>query len=101
MGVIAANLAFEGHTLKDAEIECSPELAPYIEMVKKTAYELAEFGLFGVQVHWLTVADITALRQLPKTYPADESLLVAAALEIFLRAQLSDLYSCIQRREIF
>jgi hypothetical protein len=101
MGMIAANLAFEGHTLKDAEIECSPELVPYIEMVKKVAYELAEFGLFGVQVHWLTVADIAALRQLPKNYPADESLLVAMALETFLRAQLSDLYCCMQRREIF
>jgi hypothetical protein len=101
MGVIAANLAFEGHTLKDAEIECLPELVPYIEMVKKIAYELAEFGLFGIQMYWLTVADIAALRELPKNYPADESILVATALETFLRAQLSDLYCCIQRREIF
>ena len=101
MGVIGANLAFEGHSLKDTQIECSPELKPYIEMVRKIAYEIAEFGLFGIQVYWLSVADIADLRQLPKNYPIDESLLVAAALDVFLRAQLSDLYSCVQRCEIF
>jgi hypothetical protein len=101
MGMIAANLAFEGHILRDVEITCSPELAPYIEMVRKLAYELAVFGQFGIQAHWLTVADIAALRQLPKDYPEGESRLVATAIETFLRAQLSNLYCCVQRCEIF
>jgi hypothetical protein len=101
MGKYAANLNFEGHTLSDKEIDCSPELAPYVEAVKKTAYELAEFGKFGIQAYWLTVEDIEALRQLPKVYPHDEALKVATAIELFLRWQLSGLYRCVQQCEIF
>ena len=101
MGKIAANLNFEGHTLTNKEIECAPELAPYIETVKEVAYELAEFGKFGIQEYWLTVEDIEALRQLPRVYPKNEVLMVATAIELFLRCQLSGLYRCVQRCEIF
>jgi hypothetical protein len=101
MGQFAANLNFEGHKLSDIEIECEPELVPYVETVKEIAYELAEFGKFGIQAYWLTIEDIRALRQLPKVYPDNEVLLVATAIELFLRAQLSGLYRCVQRCEIF
>jgi hypothetical protein len=101
MGLIAANLAFEGHILQEVEINCSAELAPYVENVRKLAYELAVFGQFGIQSYWLTVADISRLRQLPGEYPEPESQRVAAAVEIFLRTQISNLYSCLQRREIY
>jgi hypothetical protein len=98
MGLIAANLAFEG---QEVEINCAAELVPFIEIVRKLAYELAVFGQFGIQSYWLTVADISRLRQLPGDYPEPESRLVAAAVEIFLRTQISNLYSCLQRREIY
>lgn len=81
---------FVGFAISDCVIEVEGPLVKYLRAVHRTALEVAIRNLFGREIggYWLTSQQIYQLRTLAEHYPANESKLVASAVESYLRAQL-------------
>lgn len=79
--------------LTDCVVHITAPAAKYLRAVHRTALELAVPNLFGPEIggFWLQPDQILQLRQLPDCYPANESELVARAVQAYLLAQTLEL----------
>jgi hypothetical protein len=96
---VESDVTFIGFALSDCTVEVDQQSARYLRPVNRTALELATHNQFGSEIggFWLMHDQIAKLRNLPSYYPSKEAPLVARAVEAFLRAQLREFYSGIQR----
>lgn len=87
-------LTFLGFALTDCVVQTDPQTEKYLQRVIRTALELAVYNRFGSEVggFWLMVEQIEQLRRLPEYYSPREALLVAKAVELYLRAHLNGFY---------
>ncbi|HKR61913.1 MAG TPA: hypothetical protein VJS64_19655 [Pyrinomonadaceae bacterium] len=85
---------FVGFALTDCLIHTDAQTEKYLRRVIRTALELAIYNRFGAEIggFWLMNEQIDQLRKLPEYYAPAEAALVANAVEIYLQAQLRDLY---------
>jgi hypothetical protein len=86
--------AFAGFALTECLIHTDPQTEKYLRRVMRTALELAVYNRFGAEIggFWLMNEQIEQLRKLPEYYSPDEAVHVARAVEIYLQAQLQELY---------
>jgi hypothetical protein len=82
-----------GFVLGDCVVDIDEASAKYLRAVHRTALELAVQNQFGAEIggFWLMAEQVAQLRRLPEYYPANESQLVARAVDAYLRAQLPEL----------
>ena len=84
---------FSGKRLNPTlEIPCRDELKPYVRSAAIAAIKLTRYETADSVLYWLSREHIDALREFPKVYPQHEAILVAEAVEVFLRVQLGPLY---------
>ena len=83
-----------GFVLSDCVVEVDEAAAKYLRAVHRTALELAVQNQFGAEIggFWLMAEQIGQLRRLPEYYPANESQLVARAVDAYLHAQMPKLH---------
>jgi hypothetical protein len=81
-----------GFVLSDCVVEVEASAAKYLRAVHRTALELAVQNQFGAEIggFWLMAEQVAQLKRLPEYYPANESPLVARAVDAYLLAQLPD-----------
>ena len=96
---VESDVAFLGFALSDCTVELDTKSAKYLRPVNRTALELAIHNRFGSEIggFWLMQDQIAQLRTLPAYYPSKEAPFVARAVEAYLRAQLQEFYSDIER----
>ncbi len=87
-----SELEFLGFALCDCTVKVNQEAAKYLRVVHRTALELAVQNQFGADVggYWLLANQIEQLRKLPLYYSHEESVLVRAAIEAYLQAQMEN-----------
>ena len=85
---------FAGFALTDCVIQTDGPTEKYLRPVIRAALELAVYNRFGAEIggFWLMSDQIAQLRKLPEYYSPNEAAHVAHAVEIYLQAQLQDLY---------
>ena len=85
---------FAGFALSDCVIHADPQTEKFLRRVIRTALELSVYNRFGADIggFWLMNEQIAQLRKLPEYYSPVEAPLVAKAVEIYLQAQLQELY---------
>ena len=85
-----SDVVFLGFALGDCTVNLNNAAAKYLRVVHRTALELAVQNQFGAEVggFWLLADQIEQLRKLPLYYSTSETLLVRAAVEAYLAAQL-------------
>ena len=85
---------FAGFALTDCLIHADWQTEKYLQRVIRTALELAVYNRFGAEIggFWLMNEQIEQLRNLPEYYSPDEAVHVARAVEIYLQAQMQELY---------
>ena len=90
----APELTFLGFALTDCVVQTDAQTEKYLQRVIRTALELAVYNRFGSEVggFWLMIEQIEQLRRLPEYYSPREAVLVAKAVELYLRAQLNGFY---------
>lgn len=93
----ARELTFLGFALNDCVVQTDPQTEKYLHRVIRTALELAVYNRFGSEVggFWLMTDQIEQLRKLPEYYSPREAILVANAVELYLRAQLNGFYEAL------
>jgi hypothetical protein len=93
-----SKLEFVGFALADCVVELEQESARYLRAVHRTALELAVHNRFGSEIggFWLMPDQIEQLTRLPDYYPPGEALLVACAVQAYLRAQLEEIDALFQ-----
>jgi hypothetical protein len=79
-----------GFVLSDCIVELDEASAKYLLAVHRTALELAVQNQFGAEIggFWLMAEQVQQLKRLPEYYPANESPLVARAVDAYLHAQM-------------
>jgi len=87
-----SELEFLGFALCDCTVKVNQEAAKYLRVVHRTALELAVQNQFGADVggYWLLADQIEQLRKLPLYYSNEKSVLVRAAIEAYLQAQMEN-----------
>ena len=87
-------MVFEGFAVSDCIVQADPQIEKYLRRVIRTALELAVYNRFGADVggFWLMTPQIAQLRKLPDYYSSREAPIVARAVEMYLQAQLKELY---------
>jgi hypothetical protein len=90
----ASDVTFFGFAVSDCVVRADPKMERYLRRVIRTALELSIYNRFGAEVggFWLMTEQIAQLRKLPDYYGPHEAILVANAVELYLRAQLQGLY---------
>jgi len=93
---------FAGFALTECLIQTDPQTEKYLRRVIRTAFELAVYNRFGVEIggFWLMTEQIEQLRKLPEYYPPTEAVLVANAVEIYLQAQFNGFYEALMNNEL-
>ena len=84
-----------GFAINDCVVEVDQPSTKYLRAVHRTALELAVHNCFGAEIggFWLMGEQIRQLRKLSEYYSAEESPLVAQAIEAYLKAQLQESYA--------
>lgn len=91
--LMISNLSFGGKPLNiNLEIPCRQQLKPLMRSVAIAAVKLARYEAGGAVSYWITREMVEALREFPKVYDEDEAVLIAEAVEVYLRTQLGALY---------
>jgi hypothetical protein len=87
-----SDVEFLGFALSDCTVRVNNSAAKYLRVVHRIALELAVPNQFGADVggFWLLADQIEQLRKLPSYYSTSEALLVRAAVEAYLGAQLEN-----------
>jgi len=88
-----SNVKLCAFALTDCIVHIETQSAKYLRAVHRTALELAVPNLYGSEVggFWLKSDQIDQLRTLPDCYPANEVEFVRRAVDVYLRAQATDL----------
>ena len=91
---------FAGFALTDCVIQADPHTEKYLHRVIRAALELAVYNRFGAEIggFWLMSEQIEQLRKLSEYYPPKEAIHVARAVEVYLQAQLQELYEAPRER---
>jgi hypothetical protein len=91
---------FTGFALTDCVIQADPQTEKYLRRVTAAALELAVYNRFGAEIggFWLMSEQIEQLRKLSEYYSPDEAVHVARAVEVYLQAQLQELYEAPRER---
>jgi hypothetical protein len=92
---IESEIELVGFALSDCTVNIDEACAKYLRIVHRTALELSVQNQFGADIggFWLMAREVEQLRRLPQYYPGTEALLVHAAVEAYLAAQL-ELFYC-------
>lgn len=85
---------FAGFALTDCVIQADPQTEKYLRRVIRAALELSVYNRFGAEIggFWLMSEQIEQLRKLSEYYSPLEAVHVARAVELYLKAQLHELY---------
>src|SRR5688572_30793013 len=91
---------FAGFALTDCVVQADPQTEKYLRRVIRAALELAVYNRFGAEIggFWLMSEQIEELRKLSEYYSPNEAVHVARAVEVYLQAQLQELYEAPRER---